>query len=136
MAGSRVVLPSGPSMVAGAETPPSLDTTSWCRRLLPLPPGVPPASGVSLVVLVLPLPPGVPPPVSPPSGVLLVVLVLPLPTEVPPSFLPPLCPSSRPPLLSLPSSPGLRREGLYEAPHHPEVDVDRFLTALHPGQEQ
>ncbi|KAJ1151139.1 hypothetical protein NDU88_003926 [Pleurodeles waltl] len=34
------------------------------------------------------------------------------------------------------SSLGLRHEELYEAPRHPEVDVDRFLTGLHPGQEQ
>ncbi|KAJ1081755.1 hypothetical protein NDU88_001930 [Pleurodeles waltl] len=112
-------------MVAGVETPPSLDTMSWCRRLLPMPPGVPPSPGESLVVLVLLLHPGVPlvvlvlplhprvlpPPRVPlvvwirllplgapqPPGVLLVVWVLPLPLGVLLVVMVlPLCPSSRP----------------------------------------
>ncbi|KAJ1141972.1 hypothetical protein NDU88_008300 [Pleurodeles waltl] len=147
VAGSRVVLAPGPSMVAEVETALSLDTTFWCRYLLLLPPGVLPSSGVPLVVLELSLPPGVPlmvlvlalpPGVPSPPGVPLVVLVLPLHPVAPPPpgvslVLLTLCPLFRPPLLPLPYSLGLRQEGLYEAPRHPEVDADRFLTGLHPA---
>ncbi|KAJ1208708.1 hypothetical protein NDU88_004091 [Pleurodeles waltl] len=88
---------------------------------------------VPLLVWVLP----------PQLRVLLLVQVLPLQLRVLPSvwlaLLVQELPSwfvLRPPFPLFPSSPGLRREGLYKAPRHPKVELYRFLPDSHPGHEQ
>ncbi|KAJ1088566.1 hypothetical protein NDU88_001723 [Pleurodeles waltl] len=85
--------------------------------------------GESLVVLLLPL-----------VQVLLLLIRVPPLVWVPPLVRVPLlvqeslpCVVSRLPLPLFPFSPGLRREGLYKALRHPEVELDRFLPDLHPG---
>ncbi|KAJ1195278.1 hypothetical protein NDU88_004559 [Pleurodeles waltl] len=98
------------------------------------------SSGRTLVAQVLPLVWVLPSLIRVPLLVWVppLVRVLPLLVRVPPllQVLPSLCVVSRLPLPLFPSSPGLRREVLYKALRHPEMELDRFLPDIHPGQEQ
>ncbi|KAJ1156534.1 hypothetical protein NDU88_009253 [Pleurodeles waltl] len=121
MAGSRVALPPAP-MPSSVELQVVLLLPLVWFLLLPL-------VRVLLLplvrVLLLPLD-RLPPP-------LVWVLLLPL-VRLP--LLPP--PPAASHLLCHPSSsfPGLRQEGLFKALRYMEVEPDKFLPSLHPGQER